>query len=105
MTNEAKYRGTNMGVFLNHFASIVDTLENMKIDFRVFHEEAAKELSRYRDELLHLMFLQRKILMTFLGYQRAIDEVIKQLALLTVVARRRALVIENQLRGDEQRQN
>ena len=33
--------------------------------------------------------------MTFLGYQRTIDEVIQQLALLVVLARRRALVIEN----------
>lgn len=48
------------------------------------------ELAKFRDELLHLMFLKRKILMTFLGYQRAIDETIQQLALLIVVAKRRA---------------
>lgn len=77
MTNEVKFRGTNMSVFLNHFKKISKTLENMKIDFNLFQEEAVKELDGFKDELLHLMFLKRKILVTFLGYQRAIDETIK----------------------------
>lgn len=76
MTNELKFKNTNMPVFVAHFKKITDTLEKLKNDFREFQEEAAKELARFKDELLQLMFLQRKILMTFLGYQRTIDEVI-----------------------------
>lgn len=76
MTNEIKFKNTNMVVFVGHFKKITDTLEKLKNDFREFQEEAAKELARFKDELLQLMFLQRKILMTFLGYQRTIDEVI-----------------------------
>lgn len=94
MTNETKFRGSNMPAFVKHFQTITRDLENMQNDFRVFQEEAAKELAKFKDELLNLMFLKRKILMTFLGFQRAIDETIQQLALLTVVARRRAKVIE-----------
>ena len=41
-----------------------------------------------------MMFLKKKILMTFLGYQRAVDEVIEQLALVVVIARRRSTVID-----------
>jgi len=86
-----------MGVFVNHFKTILNTLDSMQNDFHVFQEEASKELAKFHDQLLHLMFLKRKILMTFLGYQRAIDETIQQLALLIVCAVRRAQVIEYQL--------
>ena len=68
MANEVKFRSTNMTVFLNHFKKITKTLENMKIDFRLFQEEAVKELASFSNELLLLMFLKRKILVTFLGY-------------------------------------
>ena len=77
MKNEAKFRNTNIVTFVGHFTKISELLEKLKNDFREFQEEAAKELSRFKDELLQLMFLQRKILMTFLGYQRTIDEVIQ----------------------------
>ena len=97
MANETKFRGTNMPVFVANFDRLLNTLDKMKDDFREFQEEAAKELAKFKDELLLMMFLQRKILMTFLGYQRTVDEVIKQLALLMVVARRRSIVIEFQL--------
>ena len=49
----------------------------MQNDFHVFQEEASKELAKFQYEMLNLMFLKRKILMTFLGYQRAIDETIQ----------------------------
>lgn len=68
MDNESKFRGTNMPVFVANFERLLVTLEKMKDDFREFQEEAAKELAKFKDELLLLMFLQRKILMTFLGY-------------------------------------
>lgn len=68
MKNEVKYRGTNMPSFVNHFKTIIDTLDNMKDEFKLFQQEAAKELAKFKDELLHLMFLKRKILMNFLGY-------------------------------------
>ena len=65
-----------MAAFVAHFNKVTDTLDGMSNDFREFQEAAAKELAKFKDELLHLMFLKRKILMTFLGYQRAIDETI-----------------------------
>ena len=57
MTNEIKFKNTNMLVFVGHFKKITDTLEKLKNDFREFQEEAAKELARFKDELLQLMFL------------------------------------------------
>ena len=44
---------------------------------------------KFRTELLELMFLRKKTLITFLGYQRSIDENIKIIALLLIIAWRR----------------
>ena len=62
--------------------------------FRQFQTDASQFLAQYRDQLLNTMFLKRKILMTFLSYQRAIDETIKQLSLVIVIAKRRLALIE-----------
>ena len=52
---------------------------------------------KFRTELLELMFLRKKALITFLGYQRAIDENIKVIALLLIIAWRRVQVIDRRL--------
>ena len=36
MENVAKFRGTNMSVFVNHFMTVMGTLESMQNDFHVF---------------------------------------------------------------------
>ena len=52
---------------------------------------------KFRTELLELMFLRKKTLITFLGYQRSIDENIKIIALLLIIAWRRVQVIDRRL--------
>ena len=44
------------------------TLESMQNGFKLFQSEASTEMIKYKNELLHLMFLRKKILVTFLGY-------------------------------------
>ena len=88
MKNEC-YKHSSIAFIVKNMEKVKKTLENMQDGFKLFQSEASTEMIKYKNELLHLMFLRKKILVTFLGYQRAIDETIKIISLLLVIAWRR----------------
>lgn len=94
LTNAKKFCGTNMPIYVDYFKKVSEMLQALSDSFEEFQEEAKKELCGIKTEILSYMFVEQKILVTFLGYQRVIDEFIQQLALIMVIARRRALVLE-----------
>ena len=57
--------------------------------------DAMKELTQMKDEVLNALFLKRKVFINLISFQRLFSEVIKLSALLIVLCKRRLIVLDN----------
>ena len=57
-----------MPIYVDYFKKVSEMLQALSDSFEEFQEEAKKELCGIKTEILSYMFVEQKILVTFLGY-------------------------------------
>ena len=62
------YKHSNIPFIVRNMEKVKKTLESLLSGFKQFQSEASTEMIKYKNELLQLMFLRKKVLLTFLGY-------------------------------------